>query len=111
MGKISETSKNVAFAAYITPVGWLVGIAARLVCSDRSEFATFHLRQGLGLALVETLTYVLVFRFLNFWLAWQIATIIFFLMMVIGVRSVNKGVMRYQPILGRLFDSWFSFLA
>ena len=101
----------MAFAAYITPVGWLVSLAARLVCSDRSEFATFHLRQGLGLALIETLTYGLVFKVLNYRLARQVATIIFFLMMVIGVRGVNKGIMRYQPVLGRKFDSWFSFLA
>lgn len=110
MEKISDTSKNVAFAAYITPVGWLVGIGARVVCSDSSEFATFHLRQGLGLAILESLTYVLVYKFLNIWLAWQVATIVFFVMMVIGVRGVNRGVMRYQPVLGRRFDTWFSFL-
>lgn len=108
---VSELSKSLAFASYLTPVGWMVAMSVRWFCADRSAFATFHLRQGLGLSIVETLLYAVVYRVLDMWVLWNVVMVFLLISILIGLRGVSKEMMRYQPLLGRLYDRAFLFIA
>lgn len=108
---VSELSKSLAYASYLTPVGWVVAAAVRWFCADRSAFATFHLRQGLGLSIFETLLYVVVYKALDLWALWNVAMVFLLVFIMIGMRGVSKDMLRYQPLLGRFYDRAFSFIA
>ena len=105
-----EYAKDISTAAYILPVGWLVAYAVRMVGADASEFTAFHLRQAFGLSVFEILCYVLLWRGVDNAVLNSALTVLVFILSFVGVRGVRKGLMRYQPLLGRQFDSWFSFI-
>lgn len=105
-----EYSKNLSSAAYILPVGWIVAYLMRKVAGDDTEFTTFHLRQGLGLSIFEVLCYLLLVKLVDSVVLNSLITIIVFFLIVTGLRGVQKGLMRYQPLLGRHFDRWFAFI-
>ena len=109
---MDNQNKIIAVAAYVTPLGWIVAMAVRYICADRTEFTTFHLRQALGLSILETLSYVLFVKiFDQLWLVHQILCVVFFWMAVIGIRCVFKNLRRYQPFLGHIYDKYFGFIA
>ncbi len=108
--KTPEYSKDISTAAYVLPIGWAVAYAMRRVGVDGSEFTAFHLRQAFGLSLFEILCYIILVKGVDSVAVNSALTLIVFSLSFIGVRGVRKGLMRYQPLLGRRFDVWFSFI-
>ncbi len=107
---ISESSRTLACAAYITPVGWMVALAVRHVTDDFTPFTTFHLRQALGLSIIEILCWAILYHALDAWVAWNLTNIPLLIMIILGLRGANSGLMRYQPFVGRFFDKTFTFI-
>lgn len=107
---ISDSSRNLAYAAYIPIAGWLVALLVRRVTNDISPFTTFHLRQGLGLLLLEILCYLIFLKLIALTWLWYIVQIFLFLFILVGLRSVYRSRQTYQPLLGRLYDRLFTFI-
>lgn len=107
----AEYSKDISTAAYILPVGWVVAFALRKIGADSSEFTAFHLRQAFGLSLIEIVCYFGLGKGLDSVVVNSIMIIVVFLLVLTGIRGVRKGLMRYQPFLGRCYDRWFTFVA
>lgn len=106
-----EYSKDISTAAYLLPVGWVVAYILRRLGADNSEFTAFHLRQAFGLSVVEIICYVGLGKGVDSVILNSALTIVFFVLVVIGIKGARKGLMRYQPFLGRCYDRWFTFVA
>ena len=104
--------KTNAILAYCTPIGWIIGFI--LHNNDKSRFAAFHLRQGLGvMCLGLALTFISVF-FIAFWMPfvflpvrWLINLCILALA-IIGIINANNGKTTPLPLVGPFFEKIFS---
>lgn len=105
-----EYSKDISTTAYILPVGWIVAFALRKLGADDTSFTAFHLRQAFGLSVLELVCYFLIWGIDNVAIN-SLLTVFFFFLAFMGIRGVRKGLMRYQPLLGRHYDKWFTFIA
>lgn len=101
---VSE-GKTHAIIAYLTLIG---SIIAMILNSDKKNpFATFHIRQGLGLCL----TYVVVAYFISQFDSWMISMsfwIGFAMLFFYGLISAFNGTTREVPILGPLYQKIFT---
>lgn len=105
-----EYSKDISAAAYLLPVGWVVAFALRRVGADDTEFTAFHLRQAFGLSLLELLCYFALCKGVDNVVVNSLLSMIFFYFSYVGFRGVRKGLLRYQPFLGKCYDRWFTFI-
>ena len=104
--------KTNAIIAYITPIGWL--IAYILNSSNKSKFATFHLRQALGLAIAEGVVMALSVFFILFiylpFIFWplRMVNIAILGLVVIGLVNANNGKAEPLPFIGEFLSKTFS---
>ncbi len=101
----STTSpKVVAIISYLTAIGLVI---AFLLNKPRSEFATFHIRQSLGLVLLGVAVQFLhIIPFTGTLLA--IAGGIFlFVLWIIGLLGAIQEEKKAVPYLGEYFQDWF----
>lgn len=94
--------KNVAIIAHITLIGWIIALVMN-GGDKKSEFASFYIRQMLGLMLVSV---VLSFVPIIGWFA-NLAMIILWVMSLIGALSGDK---KETPVVGAYFQDWFKSL-
>ncbi|WP_312460044.1 DUF4870 domain-containing protein [Sphingobacterium siyangense] len=82
--------------------------------SQRNDFSSYHLKQGLGLLLFSFLFGVIVnivgFFFASLAGILAYAGILFFIVMVIGIINAANDVKKPLPLVGELFDKQFPFL-
>lgn len=89
--------KTVAIISYITIFGWIIAL---ILNKPKSEFATFHLRQMLGLLL-----FALVGSFIPF--VNVIVGLFVLVLWVMGLLSAVQGEMKPVPFVGDKFQEWF----
>ena len=90
--------RTVAILSYITLIGF---IAAVIIHSNKkTQLGAFHLRQTLGI-FICTLPIIIPF------LGW-IWGIFVFVMWIMGLISAVQGEMKPLPLVGPLFQKWFS---
>ncbi len=107
---ISTESKTISTAAYILPIGWAVAYLIVRLFSMQTPFTIFHLRQGLGLNVLFLLFWLLLHIF-NIWILIQIALVFYFLLLAYSVAGVRGGRRLYMPLIGKFFDTIFTFIA
>ncbi len=100
----TSDGKTTAIISYM----WIIGLIIAFIMnnSNRDHFATYHIRNMMGL---------LLFSFGNGVLAWAgipriitiPITIILFVLWVIGLIGATKGEKQEIPILGKFFQDWF----
>ncbi len=93
--------KTKAIVAHITIIGWIIALV--LNSSEKDEFASYYIRQLLGLYLAGLiLTIIPVVG----WII-SIAVFVFWIMSLIGA---VQGEMKETPWLGKYFQEWFKAL-
>ncbi len=98
--------KTVAMIAYLTFIGTIIAIVVNN--NNKDEFASFHIRQALGLVLCMVVLQVLwLIPFLG-WIAFPIVALIVFILWIIGFMAALNGQEKVVPILGEKFQEWFS---
>ncbi|MGB8703633.1 MAG: hypothetical protein WCD31_01255 [Gillisia sp.] len=101
----TQSGKSAAIVAYITLVGTI--IAYFMNNETKNPFASFHIRQGLGINITFYVLGALVSIF-NSWMV-SIAFYVFILILwIYGLVNAIQGVQREVPILGPYFQKWFS---
>lgn len=104
-GKISDEEKNRAIIAHITLIGWIVALIMNNDKEKKSEFASFYIRQVLGLFLLGIVGGILSIILIGFLV--YIAVLVFWIMSLI---SAINGEKKETPLVGPLFQQWFASL-
>ncbi len=106
---MDQDSKNIAVASYILPIGWIIAYVARYICNCRTSFATFHLRQSLGLNVIIFL-FRAVFDILNFYIVSQLFSLAMLVIIAYFALNAYNGNKLLIPLVGKMFDNLFTFI-
>ena len=90
--------KTKAIVAHITWIGWIIALI--LNNQEKDEYASFYIRQMLGLIILGFLGFIPLLG-----IVFAIATFVLWIISLIGAAS---GEMKPVPILGEHFQNWFS---
>lgn len=104
MNDTIEKGKTAAITSYILGIG--VFIAMSMNAEDKNAFASFHIRQGLGL----TLTFISLGLIISNFDSLLISAPMWICISVLwsyGIFSAIKGETKPLPLLGDLFQKWF----
>lgn len=93
--------KTIAIVSYITIIGWVIALI--LNNNEKNSFASFHIRQSLGINLLA-----MVLSFIPF-IGW-ILGIAVFIFWVIGLFAAISERTVPVPVIGELFQDWFKTL-
>ncbi len=96
--------KTYAIISYF----WVIGtvIAWALNSSKKNKFASFHIRQMIGINLLSLLNRWVIYTYIGSTVGWVIGVILFVLW-VIGFIGALKGEEKRVPIVGDQFQEWF----
>jgi uncharacterized membrane protein len=103
MNQTIETGKTAAITSYILGIG--VFIAMSMNAEDKNEFASFHIRQGLGI----TLTFISLGLIISNFDSLMISAPMWIFISVLwsyGIFSAIKGETKPVPLLGIYFQKW-----
>lgn len=105
MNTVSENGKTAAIVAYLTIVGTI--IAYFMNNDSKNSFASFHIRQALGIHI----TYFLLGAFVSIFNSWMV-TFPFYIFIIVlwgyGLMTAIQGEQKEVPFLGNQFQKWFS---
>lgn len=73
--------------------------------SNKNPFASFHIRQMIGLSIFSLLNSLVIARFSN-WVSGIIALFLFVLW-IIGFIGAIQGEEKKVPVFGDMFQDWF----
>ena len=90
--------KTKAIVAHITIIGWIIAIVVN--SNDKDEFASYYIRQTLGIYLTG-----IVFGWIPY-IGWIISIVVFVFWILSLVGSI-QGERNETPILGQYFQEWF----
>lgn len=91
-----------AILAHVPVIGWLIAIMLNQGAS-RSEFASFYIRQSLGIVLLAMAIGCI--PILNIVL-WIIPVAFWFMSFIYAIQNTTREV----PVLGAYFQNWFRVL-
>lgn len=105
MNNVTENGKTAAIVAYLTIIGTI--IAYFMNNETKNSFASFHIRQALGIHI----TYFLLGAFVSIFDSWMV-TYAFWIFIIIlwgyGLMTAIQGEQKEVPFLGNQFQKWFS---
>ena len=105
MNNTIEAGKTAAITSYILGIG--VFIAMSMNADDKNAFASFHIRQGLGI----TLTFISLGLIISNFDSLLISAPMWICVSVLwsyGIFTAIKGETKPMPLLGAYFQKWFS---
>jgi len=100
-----ESGKTAAITSYILGIG--VFIAMSMNSEEKNIFASFHIRQGLGI----TLTFISLGLIISHFDSLMISAPMWIFILVLwsyGITSAIKGETKPVPLLGTLYQKWLS---
>jgi uncharacterized membrane protein len=103
MNNTIETGKTAAITSYILGIG--VFIAMSMNAEDKNQFASFHIRQGLGITLTFISLGLIISNFDSLMMSapmWIFISVLW----SYGVFSAIKGETKPVPLLGIYFQKW-----
>jgi uncharacterized membrane protein len=103
MNNTIETGKTAAITSYILGIG--VFIAMSMNAEDKNEFASFHIRQGLGI----TLTFISLGLIISNFDSLMISAPMWIFISVLwsyGIFNAIKGETKPVPLLGIYYQKW-----
>lgn len=105
MESAAKDGKAAAIFAYLTIIGTV--IAYFMNNDTKNPFASFHIRQGLGIHITFYLLGVLVSMF-DSWFITAPFYIFIIVLLGYGLIAAIQGERNEVPILGSKFQKWFS---
>lgn len=105
MDTVANQGKTAAIIAYLTIIGTII---AYFINNDtKNPFASFHIRQALGIHI----TFYLLGIIVSWFDTWLISTPFYLFIIVLwgyGMIAAIQGERNEVPILGKQFQNWFS---
>jgi uncharacterized membrane protein len=96
-----DNGKNIAIIAHITLIGWIIALVMNN--EKKSEFASFYIRQVLGIML---LGFVCSFIPIIGWFAWIFVLVLWVMSLISALNGQKKPIL----LLGEQFQDWFKSL-
>lgn len=96
--------KSTAITSYILIVGPLIAISIN--SDEKNSFASFHIRQGLGLTLTFITLGLTISQFGTILIAapmWIFISVL----TIYGIFTAARGETTELPLLGKWFQKWF----
>ena len=103
-----DKSKNTAIIAYLTIIRAVIAIFMNQE-ENKSAFASFHIRQALGLFL----SFFLLGYFVGYADNWTVTSafyLFYFILWIYGFLGAVQGQMRELPVVGAFFQNLFKTL-
>ncbi len=91
--------KTIGIIAYVTLIGWVVAL---ILNNPKSEYASFHIRQMLGLIILSFIGIIPI-------LGW-VVSIFTLVLWIMGFIGAVQGQMKPVPLVGEKFQEWFKSL-
>jgi len=107
MNNTIEAGKTAAITSYILGIG--VFIAMSMNSEDKNEFASFHIRQALGI----NLTYFALGYFIGYFDSWMISSAYWtfiFILWIFGFIGAVQGEQKLVPLVGEWYQKIFKSL-
>ena len=102
---MANEGKNMAIISYITIIGLII---AFVMNSDKkNEFAKFHIRQSLGLALTGLALGIIGMIPILGWIIYIVGIFILLYMWIVGLMNAINNKQKTVPILGTKYSEWF----
>ena len=102
-----EEGKQAAIISYVTIIGTVIAIFMNN--EKRNEFASFHIRQALGI----NLTYFALGYFIGYFDSWMISSAYWtfiFILWVFGFIGAVQGEQKLVPLVGEWYQKIFKSL-
>lgn len=102
--KTIEEGKGAAIISYILIVGVLISLSMN--SENKNQYASFHIRQGLGLTLTFIVLGVSISSFESIFVAapmWIFVSVL----TIYGIFTAARGETTPLPLLGKLFQKVF----
>jgi uncharacterized membrane protein len=103
-----KNGKTIAIISYITWIGTL--IAYFMNSEKQNTFASFHVRQAIGISLFSAFNSLFLIRFIGLWAAGFIGLMLF-IFTIIGIVGAIQGEQKKIPLFGDIFQDWFKGIA
>ncbi|MHA7059062.1 DUF4870 domain-containing protein [Aquimarina sp. M1] len=103
----AKQGKTAAIVAYITLIGTI--IAFFMNQDDKNKFASFHIRQALGINIGFYLLGALVSMF-DSWIISSSFYIFILVLWVYGLITAAREEQKTVPFVGLYFQEWFTFI-
>ena len=102
---VVNEGKNIAIIAYITIIGLII---AFVMNNEKKEpFASFHIKQSLGLALTGLALGVIGIIPILGWIINIIGIFVLLYMWIMGLMNAINGKENGLPFLGEKYKEWF----
>lgn len=103
----AKQGKTAAIVAYITIIGTI--IAFFMNNDSKNQFASFHIRQALGI----NISFYALGALVTFFDSWPISSafyIFIFVLWTFGLITAIKEEQKTVPLIGPYFQEWFNFI-
>jgi uncharacterized membrane protein len=90
--------RTKAIVAHITIVGWIIALIINN--NDKDEFASFYIRQLLGIYLAGFILAIIPF------IGW-ILSVVVFIFWILSLLGAIQNEIKEIPVAGSLFQDWF----
>ena len=102
--EVIKQGRSIAIISYILFIGPLIALSMN--SENKNPFASFHIRQGLGLTVTFIVLGVSISYFNNIMIAssmWIFVSVL----AVYGIFTAARGEISPLPLLGNIFQKWF----
>lgn len=98
-------AKTKAIISHLFVIGWIIAVIINM--SKKEEYASFYIKQNLGIIILGVALRVLsVIPFLGTFL-WVIGGLLLFIFWLMSFIWSIQGEMKPIPLLGDKFQAWF----
>lgn len=105
METVANEGKSAAIVAYLSIIGTI--IAYFMNNDSKNPFASFHIRQALGIHITFYLLGFVISWFNSWWISGGFYIFILILW-IYGIVAAIQGNRNLVPVLGVKFQEWFS---
>lgn len=98
--------KTTAIIAYLTIIGLVVAFV--LNNDKKDEFASFHIKQSLGLVIISLGLFIIGMVPILGWILSFLGSIFLLYLWIMGLINAINNKAKPVPILGDQFEKWFA---
>lgn len=100
--------KTTGIVSYLTLIGWVIALVTR---KEKTEYTSFHIRQMLGLIVINIAISILAFvvgaAAPRLAMIFNILYLFPFILWIIGFMGALNNEKKLVPVLGDKFQEWF----